>query len=386
LTQPDIRPYRLPVWNLLASQPDIELTVFADTPDDAPAPAADEIRFRYVHAPVYHGGRGRFAYKRQPAQLEAVDPDRFDLAILPWAQRYRTLVPALKLAQRRSLPTVVWGHGYSKSENFLRAYLRNRIVRRATGVMLYTHRIARRLIEQQGFRADRTFVAQNAIDQTPIAAAREQWLARPAELQAFRERHGLDPAQTLVFVSRLLGENRVDRLVESAAVLARQRPGLKLVVVGDGPERQPLEDQARRLGLGEQAIFAGQIYSELELAPWLLSSSVFCYPENIGLSLMTAFGFGLPAITSDNLDAQNPEIDALRHEQNGLLYRFGDQTGLTAAIERLLDDTDLRASMSREALRTVTEDFNLPNMVQGFVDATRLVDGETRKVQLPVGG
>ncbi len=380
ITQPDIRPYRLPVYNLLAQQAGIELTLFADTPDDAPAPDPAEMRFRFEHSPITRGKFGPIGYNDQPSQLEVMDPDRFDMVIMPWNVRYRTLAPALKLAQKRRMPTIVWGHGYSKTDNWLRTTLRNRVARRATGIMLYTHPIANRLVERYGFDRDRTFVAQNAIDQTPIQSARADWLSRPEKLTKFRTEQRLDPTKTIVFVSRLRDENRPDQLILATATLAERHPALRLIIVGDGPERAALESLANETGIAERTTFTGTIYRESELAPWLLSSTLFCYPENIGLSLLTAFGFGLPTVTADNIAAQNPEIDALRHGRNGLLYKHGDRQAMINAIDRLLTDDKLRERLSCEALRTVTEEFTLPNMVQGFLDATRIVDGERRRM------
>ena len=380
LTQPDIRPYRLPVYNLLAAQEDIDLTVFADQAPDAPNPVPDSVKFHFEHAEVNDSRMGPVAVKYHPAQLEVSDTQRFDLVIHSWNVRYRTLRPALAKARRAGLPTVLWGHGYSKTDTWFRTWMRNRLGRCATGIMLYTHPVAERLIEQYGFERERVFVAQNAIDQTPIQAAREAWLAEPERLANFQCEYDLAPERTVAFVSRLLDENRPDRVVRAIASLQQTIPGCTAVMVGDGPERPKLEQLATELGVADKVRFAGAIYSEYELAPWMLSSGVFCYPENIGLSLLTAFGFGLPAVTSDNIDSHNPEIVAHRDGQNGLLYAHGDEAAMAEAIANILVDTELRRRMSAEAIRTVQEDFTLPTMVQGFLDATQLVDGQQRTV------
>lgn len=384
ITQPDIRPYRLPVYNLLASQPEIDLTVFADRVPDAPNPAPETIKFRYEQVEITHPRIGPVGFHSHPAQIDAVDPQRFDLLIHSWNPRYLTLKAGLRKARQLSLPTVVWGHGYSKRDNWIRTLLRHRLGRKATAVMLYTHPVADKLVEQYGFPRDRVFVAQNAIDQSPIQAAREAWLAQPDRLAAFQAQHRLDPSRTIAFVSRLLPENRPDRLLRAVAQLQREVPGCTAVLVGDGPERESLERQAGELGIADQVRFAGAIYDEHDLAPWLLSSGVFCYPENVGLSLLTAFGFGLPAVTSDDIEAQNPEIVALVPGENGLLYPHGDERAMTQCLAKLLGDAKLREKMSTAALRRVTEEFTLPNMVQGFLDATKLVDGQSRTVQ-PIG-
>jgi glycosyltransferase involved in cell wall biosynthesis len=386
LTQPDIRPYRLPVYNLLAEQPDIDLTVFAGQARDAPNPAPESIKFHFEPAVRRARRIGPATFIDFPAQVEVADPARFDLLIHSWNSGYLTLMPGLKKARRAGIPTVVWGHGYSKSDSWLKSWLRNRVGRQATGILLYTHPVAQRLIERDGFDAERVFVAQNAIDQTPIQAARASWLARPDRLEAFQREHELAPERTVAFVSRLLHENRPDRLIRAVAMLQSKIPGVTAVIVGDGPERANLEQLAKQLGVANRVRYTGAIYNEAELAPWLMSSGVFCYPENVGLSLLTALGFGLPAITSDAIAAQNPEIVALSSGRNGLLYPYGDEDAMAAAIKQVLTDHELRARMSAEALRTVTEEFTLARMVQGFLDATLLVDGKQRQVVVEVGG
>lgn len=380
ITQPDIRPYRLPVYNLLAAQPGIEVTVYADQADDAPNPVPEDVKFQFEKVRVTDRRIGPAAFREHPAHSGAVDPDRFDLLIHSWNSRYLTLRPALKKARRVGIPTVVWGHGYSKRDSWLRRSLRNRLGKQATGVMLYTHPVAQRLIDRHGFDPARVFIAQNAIDQSPIQSARAAWLADSEGLAEFRRSHGLQADRTVVFVSRLLAENRPDRLLRAIANLQHDVPGCTAVFVGDGPERSNLAQQARELGIANHVRFAGAIYNEHDLAPWLMSSGVFCYPENVGLSLLTALGFGLPAITSDNIDAQNPEIAALKPAINGMLYPYGDEPAMASAIAEILNDTALRNKMSAEALRTVTDEFTLPTMVQGFLDAASLVDGERRHV------
>src|SRR5208282_324450 len=206
---------------------------------------------------------------------------------------------------------ILWGHGYSLHPHPITDAARNLCGKWANGVLLYTRSIAAQLVEEFGFSGKRVFVAQNALDQTPIQTARQHWLERPQELADFQRSRGLDPTQTILFVSRLEAGNRIDLLLQATHALSHDYPGLKTVVVGDGSQRAQLEGLARSLGIEGRIIFAGAIYEESRLAPWMLSAALFCYPTNIGLSLLHAFGYGLPAVTSDNRRAQNPEIEAL---------------------------------------------------------------------------
>ena len=386
VSQKQVRHYRMPVYDLLARQPGIDLTIFCDAERNAPElreePAA--YAFNVVHMPpkripVIPGGLMRHAAHRQ-----ATDPDRFDLAIMPWDLHYvPTLWPALKRARRGGVKTVLWGHGYSKTSGPRTTAWRNGLARRADGVLLYSHDVADRLRASKAIEPARIFVAQNTLDQTPIMRAAASWRARPGELEAFQRKHGLQDGPTAVYVSRLLAENRIDLLIEGLALVVKQRPDAKLAIVGDGSVRGDLEALAERLGVADRVIFAGAIFDEDELAPWMISAKACAYPVNIGLSLMHAMGYGLPVVTSDRIIDHGPEIKALRDGENGLLYAHDDVGDFARQWLRVIGNDTFQASLSAEALRTMTGQYTLANMVQGFLDATSLVDGETRTVTAP---
>ncbi len=380
ICQPGVPKYRIPVFNLLAQQPGIDLTLYADTQQWA-APPADELKFKFIPAPITHKNFGPVHTSFQQAQLDVVDSKNFEMVILPWDAHYTSLRPAIQKACAARIPVILWGHGYSKRDSAFRTYMRNRIARRGDGVLLYTRSIADRLVSKYHFDPQHVFTAQNAIDQAPVQAARKHWTDRPAELAAFQQKHNLDPTCTLLFVSRLLEENRTELLIDAVKSLSAEFPRVKAVIVGGGPDEARLKAHAQSAGVADRILFTGPIYEEMQLAPWALSSTLFCYPVNIGLSIFTAFGYGLPVITSDNIAGQNPEIEALRHNANGLLYRDGDPAALLAACRSILADPALRARLSAEATRTATEIYSIRNMVQGFLDATRLVDGVQRTCQ-----
>jgi len=373
--------YRVPVYNLLGAQPGVELTVFADARMGSLESGTGRTHFAHELAPVRHFRLLGQELRTQAALFRAVDPRRFDLAILPWDARYANLLPAVLKARLGGPPVVLWGHGYSRWPSPLRDSLRNFCGHRADAVLLYTQTIAERLVRQNGFDPQRVFVAQNALDQEPIRAAREHWLARPKELAAFAAERGLDPQRTLIFVSRLEAENRIGLLLQATARICAREPRARLVIVGDGPERQALEARAADLGLGGRVVFAGKMYDDMALAPWMLSASLLCYPVNIGLSLLHAMGYGLPVVTGDDIAAQNPEIEALTHGVNGLLYRNGDIDHLAEQCLNILTDAALRQRLRQGALHTVAEEYTLERMVQGFLDLGRLADGHDRLVR-----
>jgi glycosyltransferase involved in cell wall biosynthesis len=237
-------------------------------------------------------------------------------------------------------------------------------------LVFYNHSTAERYISK-GIRASKVFVALNTIDQEPIQRAREFWLQDANRLRTFREQHRIAHDHVVLFVSRLEAANRVDLLLRATARLRESLPDLRVLIIGSGPAERDLRQLADSLDLSPSVQFLGSIYDEALLAPWFMSASAFCYPVNIGLSLLHAFGYGLPVVTSDRTSAQNPEIEALKSGYNGLVFADGDVEDLAHVLFQVLTRPDVRTRLSKAAHQTAIEAFSLDNMVDGLEAAVR---------------
>jgi len=366
LFQPALPHYRAPLFDRLGSEPGIELTVFAGATKAGLKQVAVGTQYRYVYAPVRELQLGRLDLRFQRKQLTQTRSKAYDLIILPWDAHYLSLGMAITKGRLSRIPVVLWGHGYSKKPRRIGDWMRNAYGTAADGIIVYSKSVAQMLVERWKFKKDRVFVAQNAIDQAPIKKATSYWTHAQKELASFQDKWNIVPNKTVIFVSRLEPGNEVSMLLY-ALRLARQRDSeIKLVIVGDGREKAYLETLARELGEANWVIFTGAIYEEQQLAPWMLSACLFCYPTNIGLSLMHAFGYGLPVVTGNNVARHNPEIEAFVHGVNGLFYAHGDVNDMSDKWLRIMNDETLRRNLSAKALYQVEHQYTLDKMVQGF--------------------
>jgi glycosyltransferase involved in cell wall biosynthesis len=144
-------------------------------------------------------------------------------------------------------------------------------------------------------------------------------------------------------------------------------------VLGDGPERKQLEDRARQRGISQAIQWRGPLYDEDSLAPWFMSSAVLVHPGAVGLTLLHAFGYGLPVVTHDERSQQMPEIAALGDGSNGVLFRQGDVKSLAETLLGVLRAPELRSHLSEAALRTAREEFNTAVMAQRFSEMVHAV-------------
>jgi glycosyltransferase involved in cell wall biosynthesis len=108
----------------------------------------------------------------------------------------------------------------------------------------------------------------------------------------------------------------------------------------------------------------------------MLSATLFAYPRNIGLSVLHAFGYGVPVVTSADLSTHNPEREALEDGVNSLLFKDGSAADFADKCAAILRDPDLRRKLSIAALATVSSEFSLMNMVTGMRSAIVGVSGE----------
>lgn len=152
---------------------------------------------------------------------------------------------------------------------------------------------------------------------------------------------------TIGFVGTLKPWHGLDTLLEAFEQLRRSSSRFRLLIVGDGPERESLEAQVLRQSLSDGVQFAGAV--QPEAIPGLLRSmdvAVAPYPAlpDFYFSPLKVYEYmaaGTPVVASRI--GQLGEL--ITHEHDGLLYTPGDAMELATAIQRLSSDQSLRARL-----------------------------------------
>ena len=367
--QPSLAKYRVPVFRELAARPGIDLQVVYGQNPGVPNVQADG--FRAIALPRLQRKVWGSLVMFQSAEWKYCSRKYSDVVVLRWSPRSLTQFPALLRARAAGVATVLWGHGYSKSDRGWWQRVRNWLGRRASAILFYEPR-TRDAYVRDGWDSDTLFVALNCLDHSDVEEARQWWLDHPDELVQFRRDQQIDNDPMILFVSRLHAANRVEWLIQATAELAREMPGLKTVIIGNGPaEKERLKALAVEMKADSNVVFQDGIYDERRLAPWFLSARVFCYPANMGLSLLHAFWYGVPVVASNRLEVQGPEVAALEHGINGLCYDYGSVASLIDSLRQVITNEALRQSLSQGARRTVEGRFTVPRMVDGMEAAIR---------------
>ena len=362
IVQPIVPAYRVPVFTALAQSPGIDLEVWADL--RAPHGSLSGVSSCDT-LQLHHAAHRKIAgVYFQPDLLRAIRSD-FDVVVV--SDNVRS--PGLWCSwMMRKSALVLWGHGYGTTNPRFGDALRYASLRLADAAIFYSQFGKDRWVKR-GIDSSKLFVAPNAIDQSSIIGAISAW--NQDRLQEFCLSQGISNRRTMLFLSRLEPEKRPELAVEALERLRSVHPEILLAFIGDGSSRPILEAMVRDRGLSDSVRFLGAIHDQFHIAPWALSSELLIHPGALGLTILHAFGYGLPVVTTNDKSIQMPEVDALVNGLNGLEYQDGNVGDLVACCSRLLSDSSLRARMSIAATKSVTGPGgrNMTSMVDGILAA-----------------
>ncbi|MCA9047259.1 MAG: glycosyltransferase, partial [Planctomycetaceae bacterium] len=171
-------------------------------------------------------------------------------------------------------------------------------------------------------------------------------------------------ARVVGFVGRLAPQKRVTDLVWAFQLLQQVMENVRLVLIGDGPERNALAEFAKGLGCRDLIVFAGHQPRAMQ---YLQQLDVFCLPssfEGMSNSLMEAMAAGVPVVASD-IEANRELIE---HNVTGLVVPVGNGVELTRALRRLLQDQQLCHRLSSAARRLISERHTVELLVRRHME------------------
>ncbi|MDX6356149.1 MAG: hypothetical protein QOF98_3052, partial [Streptomyces sp.] len=173
-------------------------------------------------------------------------------------------------------------------------------------------------------------------------------------------------------------------LVEALAKLRAQRPDAHLVVVGKRPEKGPVAEAVERFGLGGAVEFVKGISDE-ELVDLIRGAEVACVPslyEGFSLPAAEAMATGTPLVATTG--GAIPEV-AGRDGETCLAVPPGDADALTAALDRLLGDADLRRRLGAAGRARVLDRFTWTRAAQATAELYRTAVEAHAKAAEPAG-
>lgn len=276
---------------------------------------------------------------------------------------YKADVYGWLAARRLGKPLVATCHNWPHLTPLSRFYavLDRLVLRQFHSVAAVSDAVAD-VLRRSGVRPDRIVRIDNGADLCKFAAA-SPTLSREIS----------KPAKAIVgAVGRLSPEKGFDHLLRAAQRVLTFFPETLFVLVGEGYQRERLEELARELGIADQVIFVGQrtdmpgIYASLDI--FVLSS----LNEGMPMVILEALGAGRPVVAT-----RVGAIPRLIPEESiGLLVPPGDAAELGRAITHLLADPELRRRMGQNGQAWVRQHFSSEAMAASYLNLYEALVGK----------
>jgi glycosyltransferase involved in cell wall biosynthesis len=221
-----------------------------------------------------------------------------------------------------------------------------------------SHAVRRTAVEDYGYPRDRTVTVHNGID---LKYYRRSGIGRD-EVRAGLGIESRD--QLLVYIARLFSLKRIDILLQTVASMAAERPALKCMIVGGGPDEKELKAQNLALGLTDRVCFVGH---QDDVRPYLEAADVYVTSserEGFGLALVEAMAYELPCVAT-NIGGHD---EVLSTPGTGVLVAPGSVEDLARGIAFVLNHPGEARAMGVAARRAAEERFDIDRMVAQLVD------------------
>lgn len=163
-------------------------------------------------------------------------------------------------------------------------------------------------------------------------------------------------------VSRLLHQKGVHVLLDAFAKCLEQHPQASLVIVGDGPYRTKLEEQARTLGIAEHTHFLGYV-QQPRLSAVVSEFDIFAFPtfgEGFGLVLLEAMAVSKPVVAANVMAIPEIVVDG----KTGLLVPPDNADALAQALLKLIENPSLCQQFGIAGRQRLEQEFTVERMVQ----------------------
>ena len=183
------------------------------------------------------------------------------------------------------------------------------------------------------------------------------------DCQKLRKRLTPGGEPVLIHLSNFRPVKRISDIIHIADKVLKEMP-IRLVMIGDGPERPLAERMVRRLGISDNVSFLGKqddVYCLLSMGDIFLMPSE---TESFGLAALEAMSCGLPVVTSNA--GGLPELNV--HGETGFHSPVGDVDSMSQQVLRILREPQLKETLAAQARQFAFERFHADIIIPQYID------------------
>lgn len=177
-----------------------------------------------------------------------------------------------------------------------------------------------------------------------------------------------------IHIGRLVFYKNLELIIKAIHLLKEEFPEVSLIFVGDGPERENLENLVTRLNLEKNVMFLGFVTAERK-SNLLASSQALLFPstcEGFGIVILEAFSHGKPVLVSN----VRPSIDIISDKQNGMVLDYQNVSDWVRAMKWILNNKDEAKKIGNNGSETLKRKYSIEKFQTDIIHMYREVIGQ----------
>ena len=172
----------------------------------------------------------------------------------------------------------------------------------------------------------------------------------------------VEKEKKIVTAGRLMPQKNQKMMIRAFAEVLEKHPDYTLVIYGDGPSETELKKLVEQLRIAKNVLFPGNVK---DLHERIKSAEIFALSsdyEGMPNALIEAMCLGLPCVSTKVSGA----TDLIVHKSNGMLVELNDQTGFAQALNALIENKELSAEISKNAVK-LNDDLELSKIMNEWI-------------------
>lgn len=357
----DLAPhYRGAVWSAILDHPDWDVNFFyGDSKTGIKAIDVEKGSFssnkhRLHKVKNYWWKKERILWQSRVIR-ECCGP-KFDYAFFTSEMSRPSTWIAAAICRLRGIQVVFWAHGLYGRERGPKLWLKKIFFHLPNKFVMYERR-GKKILIDHGFKPDNLYVVFNSLDYDAhkLLNQKLQGLDKKNVFTFFSD----SSLPVVIFIGRLTKEKKLNMLLEAINQVNNEATKVNLVIMGDGSERNNLEETGK-VGLDNKWLyFTGACYDEEEIGKYISMSDLCVSPGNVGLTAIHSMSFGTPVATHDNMCNQGPEAGAIIDGYNGFFFKENDVNDLKNKIEEWINNID--RNLVRERSYEIVDKYYNPH-------------------------
>ncbi len=286
---------------------------------------------------------------------------RYDAVVFELGWQIISNVMLIRTAHKLGTVVVPWTKGIAESGRRRpkwRQWMERTFIRQCDALLVYG-RVSADYFQAYGYPPKRIFIAQNTVDVRRIVDGIPADRQRASELRA---QFGLKNEIVIGYLGRLVPQKHVDWIIEAFARAYADGLNVRLIIAGDGPERDALEALAPSSGAGSEIRFCGRV-PEADVGAYFQMFDVFVSAYSAGLAILEAMAHGKIAVITPE---SRPETELVQDNVTGIIALDYSISALAEGLRRATDSVRRGGKIGEEAQRAVLNRATMEKMVEAF--------------------